>query len=666
MSRVVPLFLLLIPVAAIGTFAVAEPELRAQQVRDPVPAQQQGPAQPAVRRIPVGNASISGTVTDSATGRPISDVRVMLNGSSTGPEGGTGPGREGRALTIGVAGSGAGSGVQIGRGIGPGAPGSLSLSRLAFTDAQGRFSFEKLPAGQFNIGATRNQFLATSYGQPRTGGQGTAIRLIDGQRFVANLQLHRGGIITGLVTTPAGEPEARAQVRALRVVTSNGIRRLQQSGNASADDRGAYRIFGLAPGEYVVAAQPLGSASMSERQLADARAVEEAIASGAVQPPAGPGLPAIVLVPVTPPPPPGTMEPSSSYLPTYFPATLVPAEATPITVGANTELNGIDLQVQRSVSSGIEGMIAMPAQEGVAVQVSLVSTDSLLGNVMSTRPNQDGRFQFRGIAPGRYTVMAVTVPGAPPSPVFLNGVQMPPQPARLGDAEKLWARADVTVESQSSAQVSLSLQPGRSISGSILFDMERPPDLSRSRIMVMLNPVAFGAMPSYGPQPQAQVQPDGRFTLNGVVPGTYTLRATGLMKSSIVDGRDTLDFPLELDGHRDIIGAVLTLTDRATEVTGLITDSAGAPAFQVTIVAAATDPRFWTPFSRRIATARPDTSGRYAFRSLPPGDYFLAAVTDLEPGRQFDQELLRTLVGASVHVTLADGGRVTQGLRVGR
>jgi hypothetical protein len=169
----------------------------------------------------------------------------------------------------------------------------------------------------------------------------------------------------------------------------------------------------------------------------------------------------------------------------------------------------------------------------------------------------------------------------------------------------------------------------------------------------------------FGALPQAQVEPGGRFTLTGVMPGRYLLRvSTGALKSAMVGGQDILDFPLELTGDRSVTDAVITVTDQVSELTGALLDSTGKPAEGCTILAVSTDNRFWRPGSRRIAAARPGPDGRYTIRGLPPGSYQLAAVLDLEQGAQYDTEFLRSLARASVPVTIASGGKVTQDLRV--
>jgi protocatechuate 3,4-dioxygenase beta subunit len=304
----------------------------------------------------------------------------------------------------------------------------------------------------------------------------------------------------------------------------------------------------------------------------------------------------------------------------------------------------------------------------VAVQITLISDDPTIDSpqTSSTRVDQNGKFTFRTVAPGKYTLFAQTIPGQPQLTV-VNGqmVGSPPQPIVLTDAQKMWGRALVTVAGEPQIDVSVSLEPSRSISGIVVFDMAKQPDLARARIMVTLSPAPSPQPTFFGRQPQAQVDPDGRFTITGVVPGRLTIRGDGyLLKSAVVGGQDTLDFPLEFTGERDVTDAVLTFTDTFSELSGTITDPAGKPADDVIIVVAASDNRYWTPGSRRIVIARPTPDGRYMIRSLPPGAYVIAAVTDLENGGQYDPEFLRTLSAVSVPVTIMEGGKVTQDLRV--
>jgi hypothetical protein len=97
-----------------------------------------------------------------------------------------------------------------------------------------------------------------------------------------------------------------------------------------------------------------------------------------------------------------------------------------------------------------------------------------------------------------------------------------------------------------------------------------------------------------------------------------------------------------------------------------MTDPVGKPAPGYTLILFAADGRFWTPQSRRIQTARPASDGRYAFRSMPAGDYRLIAVEDVEPGQWFDPAFLKELLGASLTVSLGPGEKRTQDIRASR
>ncbi len=201
------------------------------------------------------------------------------------------------------------------------------------------------------------------------------------------------------------------------------------------------------------------------------------------------------------------------------------------------------------------------------------------------------------------------------------------------------------------------------------------PDLSKTRVMVSVQQAPAPQQISTGPIPQVQVTTDGRFQIDGVPPGRYVLRASMsggtatmpvVQKSAVVNGQDTLDDPLEFSADQDAAGALITMTDRLTELSGVLSDGSGKPASDYTIVVVSADQRFWMPGSRRIQTSRPGPDGKYQFRNLAAGDYMIGAVLDFEPGTQYDPEFLKAFAGASMRITLSDGGKRTQDLRVAR
>ena len=52
---------------------------------------------------------------------------------------------------------------------------------------------------------------------------------------------------------------------------------------------------------------------------------------------------------------------------------------------------------------------------------------------------------------------------------------------------------------------------------------------------------------------------------------------------------------------------------------------------------------------------RPDQNDQFTFRDVPPGDYWVAPVQDVEPNAWFDPELLKTLAATAQAVSVADG-----------
>jgi len=125
-----------------------------------------------------------------------------------------------------------------------------------------------------------------------------------------------------------------------------------------------------------------------------------------------------------------------------------------------------------------------------------------------------------------------------------------------------------------------------------------------------------------------------------------------------------MDVPLEVRSADDVTGMVVTLTDRSTTLTGKLQDTGGRPTSDFTVVVFPADSSYWLPQARRIQAMRPATDGRYAFSHLPPGDYRLAVVPDVEPGMWYDPAWLKAVQPQSIALSLAEGQTVTQDLRV--
>jgi hypothetical protein len=239
--------------------------------------------------------------------------------------------------------------------------------------------------------------------------------------------------------------------------------------------------------------------------------------------------------------------------------------------------------------------------------------------------------------------------------------------------------------------VVLNLQPGMTVSGNVTFvssAISPPTDLTRVRVTIQARGSQTMEM---GGIPPALVDANGHFTITGVPPGQYMLQANagngGLvaqggtgrgggaatggaqtagwtLKSAMVGGRDSLDFPLVVQPNNDVTGAVLTFTDRSQELSGTLQDSTGRPTSDYTIIIFPADKNYWMPQSRRIQSARPSTDGKYSFRGLPQGDYRLIAVTDVETGEWYDPAFLTQLAGAAMPISLTEGEKKVQDLRL--
>jgi hypothetical protein len=523
------------------------------------------------------------------------------------------------------------------------------------TDDIGRFEFTGLPSGRFDLQAYKPDYVRTNYGARRPNRPGTPVPLADGERREGIvIPMARGAVIAGVVRDASGAPVPGVLVRTLSfgysVLTGERTLGLESFGGYTrTDDRGAYRAWGLAAGEYIIkvdapaeAPDPgledmrLLSAVDVQRVLASARNTAVGFANNSTRSTVSPAPGA----PVT-------------YTSIYYPGTLELAAARAVTLAAAEEREGVDVQMELVRTARIEGSVHTP--EGAPVgalsltlaptfipgQASLAQPD----RPASTGADRNGRFSFGGVAPGHYTVTAKT-----------SGTAI------------WWATADVVVDGND-LDVALDLQPPMTVNGRLLFEGGTEPPKNFGGMRMTLVPLGSGSMISSQPN-GGEVGADGRFQLRGVTPGVYWWVSLGgsagaladwSMNAMSVDRRDASDGPLQIRPNQEI-DWVITYHDHPTELAGKLQDASGRAASDYFVVVFSTDRAFWTPRSRRIQAIRPSIDGQFSVRGLPGGDYFIAALTDLATGEQNDPSLLSTLVSASLKVTLSEGQKTTQDL----
>jgi hypothetical protein len=259
-----------------------------------------------------------------------------------------------------------------------------------------------------------------------------------------------------------------------------------------------------------------------------------------------------------------------------------------------------------------------------------------------SRIARDGAFQINNVPGGRYVLRA------------RNSDNDQPQ----------FATIPLTVAEEDISNLAVLLTPGASISGTLVFPgSQQMPDTSSMRIAASSTEQQIGA------QSQARVQKDFTYSIDGIPPGPYLIRPSGnlrgwSLKSIVADGRDVSDTPIELRSGQQLGHVVITFTSTTTEINGAVTNEQKLPVTDYTVLAFSTDPTYWRPQSRHIATARPDQTGAYRIGGLPAGDYYVTVVDPAEQGEWFSAAYLdEHRIGAN-HVSLADGDKKTQDFSV--
>ncbi|MGH7192152.1 MAG: carboxypeptidase regulatory-like domain-containing protein, partial [Candidatus Saccharimonadales bacterium] len=388
-------------------------------------------------------------------------------------------------------------------------------------------------------------------------------------------------MIDGHVYDEGGDPLQGVAVQILRRTYVNGKRTMTTANQVMTDDRGAYRIFDIEPGHYYVMAS-----WGAERMFGN---------------PGDQGEP--------------------TYAPVFYPNAESADRAAPIDLKSGDELPGMDFQLTPSSTRTYEvsGRAANPSgnKGGPNLFVTLINKNSqtqfMAGTTRRVMANgSDGSFHFSNVAPGDYIVSAMAI--------------------GMGNNSPQTTSQEITVVDSKVSGISLVVGPGTSISGRVSF--EGTDASGEAPVTVALSPQDDRALGGR----QAQVQPDGSFTLTGVPDGNYSLNVWSrcgacFVKDVTSNGADLFGRPIDVEGGAGPSPLDIVYSGNSADVNGTVATNDDQPGIGALVVVL---PNPDAPNREmRYRTATTDQYGRFDIKGVPPGEYTIIALQGMSDDQSF-------------------------------
>lgn len=492
----------------------------------------------------------------------------------------------------------------------------------AVTGPEGTFRIEGILPGRYRLFAEHTGYIEVD--KNRRTSIARVLTLTAGQELKDLLiRLQAVAVVEGRVTDEDGDPLPNAEVDVSHQTFASGRRRWEQAAGERTNDLGEYRVSGLAAGTYYISVTP----PPDFKSL-----IETAGNAPAADPHAG-------AAPEKPAP--------ASYMTTYYPGTKDRGQAAPVQLHAGDDFPA-NFSLTRSPSLTIRGTIAnLPP--GTAAAVMLQSRESSV-TVNGAEMHKDGSFELRDVAPGSYTVVAITTVSSVPMMARqtlqvtqnVDGLRLTPQTGA-------WLHGRIRLESQSPGK----LDPTQVFLS--LLSSDGDDDMSGGEV--------FG-----GFQSLVHVNSDGSFEWKSVPPGHYyvQLAAEGgasqdwFLKSVMVGNREVNDTGFSVNGGAAVLDLVASANGAVVD--GVVTSAAAAnqkdePTPNATVVLVP-ESRFRARTDRYHSVVS-DQSGRFTLHGIPPGEYTVLAWESVDGEAYYNAEFLKNSEGQGKVLRVGEGDHVS-------
>jgi uncharacterized protein (DUF2141 family) len=454
-------------------------------------------------------------------------------------------------------------------------------SFLQLTNARGHFIFTGLPPGIYEVHAGKAGYVREGY-RLEGGASRETLELKPGEKLdEVQFRLTRAGVIVGRVTDENGEPVAGVEMDALApghfmqdLVTYADAGRF-----AMTNDLGEYRIYGLPPGAYYLAANV----------VRDGESMNSLLFMGLKKNP--------IL---------------------YYPGVTSRSEAGRIRIKAGQEIH-IDFPLRIPKLSAVSGRVIDPrgrpeASARIRIRPREHDFGLLVPSTNETESDAQGNFVFTQIVPGSYVISAVD------DPTGERGVT----------EDRYWTEERVEVAGDNVSGLQLQLREKLKITGKVTF--AGGSKLGLDGLIVYLH-----GEHEFEPEESPSVGwigKNGDFMIEDVRPTSNRLSMSGLphgyyLRSAFFGSQNVLEEGLDLADKVDSGQLLkLTLSPGACQVQGIVLRGEDPVSGALVRVF----PETPNPYRENVSFERTGEDGHFVIRDMPPGSYRLRAYASVTDG----------------------------------
>ena len=492
---------------------------------------------------PAGTGVISGTVVDSVSGDPVRKAIVTATWHGT--------------------------------------PRSWATAR---TDGSGRFKFDGLPTGNYDLRANKAGIGTAIYGANSTREVGETIALADGEtRGGLKLRFLHASTISGRVFDPDGDPLTDARVSLLRPGRNLGERILGNYQETQTDDRGEYRLTHIDPGQYYL------YATFQVRTQAD---VKEIIVGQ------------------------------------YYGGARDQKDSTALTLHGGESLTEIDFRLTREPALQIHGRVTGVPEPDVGSDPAPPPRRGRIVGLQS--PPRLTVVEVSGVPVEANRGDRATGGAAGPPEYQFNLGQAPPGQYRIEATirgDKTYAASQIVDAQPGMGEIVLALEPAADVKGQLRIEGQNAPELKSLQITLnRANSNVLMGRENHSAKPAG----DGHFTLAQVTPGEWELNVNPMprgafLKSATLGDKDVRFKRIEVEsGTDDALNVVISM--HSAKIQGEVDPANGDPR-RAGILLAPTGP--FHDLARFYYAVAADDDGKFKMIGIAPGKYKIFALEKL-------------------------------------